>query len=43
MKMPIALMTLCLSAGLWWGCHPVPQVAEAPGVADAPQLIRTVH
>ena len=36
MKMRIVLMTLYLSAGLWWGCHPVPQVAEAPRGADAP-------
>ena len=43
MKTPIVLMTLCLGAGLWWGCHPVPQVAEAPRGADVPQLIRTVH
>ena len=30
------LMTLCLGAGLWVGCHPVPQVAEAPRGADNP-------
>jgi len=36
MKTRIVLMTLCLGAGfLWVGCHPVPQVAEAPTVADA--------
>ena len=33
MKTRMALMTLCLGAGLWVGCHPVPQVAEAPRVA----------
>jgi len=43
MKMPIVLMPLGLSAGLWWGCHPVPQVAEDPRGGDAPQLIRAVH
>ena len=30
MKMRIVVMTLCLGAGLWVGCHPVPQVADAP-------------
>lgn len=28
-------MTLCLGAGLGVGCHPVPQVAEAPRTAHA--------
>lgn len=37
MKRRIVLMTLCLGAGLWGGCHPVPQVAEVPRVADAPK------
>ena len=36
MKTRMVLMTLCLGSGLWAGCHPVPQVAEAPRVADAP-------
>ena len=35
MKTRIVLMSLCLGTGLWVGCHPVPQVAEAPTVADA--------
>ena len=35
MKTRIVLMTLCLGAGLWGGCHPVPQVIETPKVADA--------
>jgi mono/diheme cytochrome c family protein len=30
MQTRMVLMTLCLGAGLWAGCHPVPQVAEAP-------------
>lgn len=34
MKTRIVLMTLCLGAGLWVGCHPVPQVADGPQVAD---------
>lgn len=34
MKTRIVLMTLCLGAGLWVGCHPVPQVADAPQVAE---------
>jgi len=37
MKKRIVLMTLYLGAGLWVGCHPVPQVAEAPRVTDAPK------
>ena len=37
MKTRIVLMTLCLGAGLWVGCHPVPQVADTPRVADAPK------
>jgi mono/diheme cytochrome c family protein len=37
MKTRIVLMTLCLAAGLWVGCHPVPQVADAPRVADVPK------
>jgi mono/diheme cytochrome c family protein len=36
MKTRMVLMTLCLGSGLWVGCHPVPHVAEAPGVAEAP-------
>ncbi len=36
MKTRIVLMTLCLGAGLWVGCHPVPQVAEAPRGSDGP-------
>ena len=37
MKARIVLMTLYLGAGLWVGCHPVPQVADTPRVADAPK------
>jgi len=37
MKMSIVLMTLCLGTGLWVGCHPVPQAADASRVADAPK------
>jgi mono/diheme cytochrome c family protein len=37
MKTRIVLTTLCLGADLWVGCHPVPQVADAPRVADAPK------
>ncbi len=37
MKTRIVLMTLCLGAGWWAGCHPVPQAAEAPRVTDAPK------
>ena len=33
MKTRIVLMTLCLGAGVWVGCHPVPQVADGPQVA----------
>ena len=37
MKTRIVFMTLCLGAGLWVGCHPVPQVADAPQVAEVPK------
>ena len=37
MKTRIILLTLWLGAGLWVGCHPVPQVADASRVADAPK------
>jgi mono/diheme cytochrome c family protein len=30
MKTRMVLTTLCLGAGLWVGCHPVPQVLDAP-------------
>ena len=36
MKMRMVLMTLCLGTGLWVGCHPVPQVSEAPRGAAGP-------
>jgi copper transport protein len=35
MKRRAVFMTLCLGAGLWVGCHPVPQVADAQRVGDA--------
>ena len=37
MKTRIVLMALCLGAGLWVGCHPVPQAADPSRVADAPK------
>ena len=37
MKTRIVLMALCIGAGLWVGCHPVPQVADSSRVADAPK------
>ncbi|MDZ4854210.1 MAG: cytochrome c [Nitrospirota bacterium] len=37
MKMRTVLMGLCLGAGLWVGCHPIPQVADSPRVADGPK------
>ena len=37
MKTHMALITLCLGAGLWVGCHPVPQVADISGGAEAPK------
>ncbi len=43
MKLSRVLMTLCLGAGfLWVGCHPVPQVAEAPRVAEVPNPGRVI-
>ena len=36
MKTGMVLMSLCLGAGLGAGCHPVPQVADAPKVEAAP-------
>ena len=36
MKMHLMLVTLCLGAGVWEGCHPVPQVADTANVADIP-------
>ena len=37
MKTRIVLMSLCLGAGLWAACHPVPQGTETPRVAATPK------
>ena len=37
MKTRIVLMTLWLGAGSWVGCHPAPEVAEAPSVTNPPK------
>jgi len=36
MKTGMVLMSLCLGAGLWAGCHPVPQAADAARVEEVP-------
>ena len=37
MKTRIVLMVLCLGAGVSGGCHPAPQVTEAPRVVAVPK------
>jgi mono/diheme cytochrome c family protein len=42
MKTGMILMSLCLGAGLWAGCHPVPQVADAQRVEEVPAPGRVI-